>query len=651
MTSYSARSTSGSTSIRSPNTLSDTLNNSSNTTITRAPLSSQSFLANKQCIERWSKYSIQLPISIDVTDIDTIDINYQYKFRKQCNKYRDELIYRGIPHQSRSIIWCILIGSHTLSSRLEKPINYYYQLIDEATALQQSNNTATATVYTNTTIQQQLKIIKLIKQDIKRTTLLPVCTDGSLNDAVLHDKQYKKSMYNVLTSFALSRPHISYCQSMSHIVAYLLLFYNDNETFWMLCTLIENVLPNEYYAPSLLGVRVDVSIVNKLCDKKLNTLYKHFTACGITIDVFSIKWLLCCFILTFELDVVYRIFDIVCYDGSYMLINISIALLYLHRDKLLHINDTSQLLLCIADIGQVCNADQLITTAYSWRIHTSKSDIDKYRHEYYKSMSQQYNTHLRDLHIKRLADEELRLQQEKQLLQQQHNDYIIVSNGIVFNKIPRIGSTVHQTTVKLVHESDNIHNSVDELLDGSIVDTDDTTGDTPCQSKATKWYIEWNSKTKKSTELTRLPLFECHVYIGINSGKFSTSNKLQSQYKSIQHMCITFIHSSRTLDLVCQQSDRFDLFIRVLQRCNCISFNNGIANNNVSNNNTTDNSTELIHQQLRKTIVSEHKQVNNSDDDDDDDDGGIVEPVTSPVRTTTQQTSKSRYMTNTGTSN
>lgn len=51
---------------------------------------------------------------------------------------------------------------------------------------------------------------------------------------------------------------------MGVVAASLLLVCSEEDTFWIMCSLTEDILPANYYSHSLLGVRADERIVNHL---------------------------------------------------------------------------------------------------------------------------------------------------------------------------------------------------------------------------------------------------------------------------------------------------------------------------------------------------------------------------------------------------
>ena len=79
--------------------------------------------------------------------------------------------------------------------------------------------------------------------------------------------------------------HINYALTnipsliLLQIVASLLLYMEEEEVFWLTCTIIEDMLPSSYFSSSLLGVQADQRVLSQLIASYLpdldNTLKKH----------------------------------------------------------------------------------------------------------------------------------------------------------------------------------------------------------------------------------------------------------------------------------------------------------------------------------------------------------------------------------------
>ena len=49
---------------------------------------------------------------------------------------------------------------------------------------------------------------------------------------------------------------LDYTSLLFQIAASLLLFLEEEDTFWMMCAIIEDLLPASYYSSTLLGIQV-----------------------------------------------------------------------------------------------------------------------------------------------------------------------------------------------------------------------------------------------------------------------------------------------------------------------------------------------------------------------------------------------------------
>lgn len=52
----------------------------------------------------------------------------------------------------------------------------------------------------------------------------------------------------VLRAFSWRNPSQGYCQGLNFVAGQLLLFFTEEETFWMLVHLVEDILPPNYYS-------------------------------------------------------------------------------------------------------------------------------------------------------------------------------------------------------------------------------------------------------------------------------------------------------------------------------------------------------------------------------------------------------------------
>lgn len=64
------------------------------------------------------------------------------------------------------------------------------------------------------------------------------------------------------------------CPCPGQVAACLLLFLEEEDTFWMMCAIIEDLLPASYFSTTLLGVQTDQRVLRHLLVQYLPRLDK-----------------------------------------------------------------------------------------------------------------------------------------------------------------------------------------------------------------------------------------------------------------------------------------------------------------------------------------------------------------------------------------
>ena len=84
----------------------------------------------------------------------------------------------------------------------------------------------------------------------------------------------QRALYNVLKAYAIYDPEVGYCQGMSAIVALLLLYFGEEESFWILVKLLQDFQMREYYKPGMVGLTKSFKILEELVLKKSPSVYQ-----------------------------------------------------------------------------------------------------------------------------------------------------------------------------------------------------------------------------------------------------------------------------------------------------------------------------------------------------------------------------------------
>ncbi|KAL8903150.1 MAG: hypothetical protein Q9207_004119 [Kuettlingeria erythrocarpa] len=216
-----------------------------------------------------------------------------------------QLVLAGIPVAYRAKIWAECSGA----SALRVP-GYYDDLVSN-----DQNDDAI--------------ILTQIEMDITRT----------LTDNIFFRKGPGVSkLKEVLVAYSRRNPEVGYCQGMNLITASLLLIMPTAEdAFWILTSIIENILPEQYYDRSLLASRADQQVLQSYIAEILPKLHAHFDDLGIELEALTFQWFLSLFTDCLSAEALYRVWDVIfCFnDGSTFLFQVALALLKLNESNLL----------------------------------------------------------------------------------------------------------------------------------------------------------------------------------------------------------------------------------------------------------------------------------------------------------------------------
>lgn len=223
--------------------------------------------------------------------------------RAKWQEFR-RLVLGGIPVTYRAKIWSECSGA----SALHIP-GYYEDLINNG----EDNPT----------------IVTQIQMDITRT----------LTDNIFFRKGPGVQKLNeVLLAYSRRNPEVGYCQGMNLITASLLLIMpTAEEAFWVLATMIESILPDNYYDQHLLTSRADQSVLREYVVELLPKLSNHLDILEIELEALTFQWFLSVFTDCLSAEALYRVWDVVLcmQDGSTFLFQVALALLKLNEKQLL----------------------------------------------------------------------------------------------------------------------------------------------------------------------------------------------------------------------------------------------------------------------------------------------------------------------------
>ena len=272
-------------------------------------------------------------------------------------KYKEfkSLVLAGIPVSLRAKVWAECSGA----SALRIP-GYYADLVTSGT--------------------DDPIIISQIQMDINRT----------LTDNVFFRRgPGVAKLSEVLLAYSRRNPEVGYCQGMNLITASLLLIMPTAEdAFWVLVSMIENILPRHYYDNSLMASRADQQVLRQYVSDLLPRLSAHLDNLSIELEALTFQWFLSLFTDCLSAEALYRVWDVLlcCKDeegngGSTFLFQVALALLKLNETQLIACESPGEVYAYLG--GQITNhaisIDGLIRASEGLKSLVRRSEVEERR--------------------------------------------------------------------------------------------------------------------------------------------------------------------------------------------------------------------------------------------------------------------------------
>ncbi|KAL5018571.1 hypothetical protein ScPMuIL_004293 [Solemya velum] len=264
------------------------------------------------------------------------------------------MVHDSIPHSLRPPIWMRLSGAH---DKKQKSDVTYKDIVKAS-----SND--------------HLMTSKQIEKDLLRTMPSNACFCN------IHSTGIPR-LRRVLRGLAWLFPDIGYCQGTGVIAASLLLFLEEEDAFWMICTIIEDLLPASYYSSTLIGIQADQRVLRQLIISYLPDLDLVLKEHDIELSLISLHWFLTLFASVVHMKVLLHIWDHFFYDGSTVLFQVTMGMLKMKEAELKTLDNSAQIFNALSDVpGDVQDVDELmeITTRVAGSLSSVVIDTQRRKH-------------------------------------------------------------------------------------------------------------------------------------------------------------------------------------------------------------------------------------------------------------------------------
>lgn len=147
------------------------------------------------------------------------------------------------------------------------------------------------------------------------------------------------------------------------IAAMFLLIMEEEDAFWMMTAVIEELLPPSYYSPSLIGVQADQMVLRGLiasCLPAVDTLLQEH---DIELSLVTLNWFLTLFASVLHIRVLVRLWDLLLFEGTKVLFQASLAMIAMKEAELLKADNSAEIFNIISLLpNSVVDVDLLFET-------------------------------------------------------------------------------------------------------------------------------------------------------------------------------------------------------------------------------------------------------------------------------------------------
>ncbi|CAJ2633564.1 TBC1 domain family member 2A-like protein [Trifolium pratense] len=280
-----------------------------------------------------------------------------------------KLIKKGIPPVLRPKVWFSLSGAAKKKSTV--PDSYY----DDLTKAVEGKVTPAT---------------RQIDHDLPRTFPGHPWLDTPEGHAALR---------RVLVAYSFRDSDVGYCQGLNYVAALLLLVMKTEEdAFWMLAVLLENVLVNDCYTNNLSGCHVEQRVFKDLLAKKCPRIATHLEVLEFDVSLVTTEWFLCLFSKSLPSETTLRVWDVIFYEGAKVIFNVALAIFKMKEDQLLlthHVGEVINVLQMTTH--HLFDPDDLLTVAFDQIGSMTTNTISKQRKKQEPEVMKELDQRIRKL--------------------------------------------------------------------------------------------------------------------------------------------------------------------------------------------------------------------------------------------------------------
>ncbi|XP_048851982.1 TBC1 domain family member 2A-like isoform X2 [Brienomyrus brachyistius] len=200
------------------------------------------------------------------------------------------LLRGGVPSKHRANVWRWIVWTRTCQVRERHP-QKYQELCSKSQTLQHPAS-------------------RQIQLDLPRTLTSNQHFSSPSSSCV-------QQLHRILLAFSWYNPSIGYCQGLNRLAAIALLVLKDEENaFWCLVAVVENIMPQDYYSKALIASQADQRVLKDIMMEKMPRLMAHLEEHSVDLTCITFNWFLVVFVESLTSKILLRIWDAFLYEST-----------------------------------------------------------------------------------------------------------------------------------------------------------------------------------------------------------------------------------------------------------------------------------------------------------------------------------------------
>jgi TBC1 domain family member 10 len=255
-------------------------------------------------------------------------------------------VRKGIPDPLRSRVWLLI--SEVTRIKDTYPNHLYFRL---------------------TNIDEDPQCMNSIKKDLDRT--YP-------GHEIYRTPEGQESLSKILRAYAHFDPEIGYCQGMGYVVGIARMYMDEENTFWVLVSLMNNYQMRGMFKAGMEEVYRSFYKANALLKHFEPKVWKTLHENQLSPQIYATQWFMTIY-SNYPIETVLRIWDCFLLEGPKILYRVYIGFFRMNKKHFKNLN-FEELMAKIRQLESTCDCDALLKSGFS--ISLSKKKLKEIDREY-----------------------------------------------------------------------------------------------------------------------------------------------------------------------------------------------------------------------------------------------------------------------------